>query len=149
MGFRVSMSDSVQCVGFDTLRTAVFPTREEADQAAALVNGTCSSPLPAVRLVYAEVVETDDAPNTTFAAWYRLAAVTLDEQQRVSRRMFILATEQTPPEGLEVLVTADGWMRTGYYSERNGWTLAKFTWDSDTARPPTHWMELPWHLPRQ
>jgi hypothetical protein len=63
MGFRVSMSDSVQCVGFDTLRTAVFPTREEADQAAALVNEMCPRPMPAV------VVETDDSPNTTFAAW--------------------------------------------------------------------------------
>jgi hypothetical protein len=57
------MSDSVQCADFDTLRTAVFPTRQEAEKAATLVNDVCPRPMPAV------VVETDDEPNTTFAAW--------------------------------------------------------------------------------
>jgi hypothetical protein len=60
-----------------------------------------------------------------------------------------------PLDGLEVLVTADGWMRIAYHSVINGWMVHSVIngWmvagagKLDTAHPPTHWMPLPWHLP--
>lgn len=60
MGYEVRMSDSVENTGLDG---AVFPTRQEAEQAAAAVNEQHPRPVPA------SVVETARAVNTTFDAW--------------------------------------------------------------------------------
>jgi hypothetical protein len=59
---------------------------------------------------------------------------------------WIRVEDELPIAGLEVLVTADGWMRIAYHSVINGWMVAGVG-KLDTANPPTHWMPLPWHLP--
>ena len=59
---------------------------------------------------------------------------------------WIRVTDRMPLDGLEVLVTADGWMTIAYHSVINGWMVAG-AGKLDTANPPTHWMPLPWHLP--
>jgi hypothetical protein len=59
---------------------------------------------------------------------------------------WIRVEDELPLAGLEVLVTADGWMRIAYHSVIYGWIVAGVG-RLDTANPPTHWMPLPWHLP--
>jgi hypothetical protein len=58
---------------------------------------------------------------------------------------WIRVADELPPTGLEVLVAADGWMRIAYHTG-DGWRMACRR-ELDTVKPPTHWMELPWHLP--
>jgi hypothetical protein len=60
---------------------------------------------------------------------------------------WIPMTERLPDDGLEVLVTADGWMRIAYRTITDGWRIVGHG-KLDTARQPTHWMPLPWGLPR-
>jgi hypothetical protein len=58
---------------------------------------------------------------------------------------WIRVEDELPIIGLEVLVTADGWMRIAYHDGK-GWRMTG-RGELDTRKPPTHWMELPWHVP--
>lgn len=60
--------------------------------------------------------------------------------------VWIRVSDRLPSMGQEVLVTADGWMRIAYWG-LDGWAMTGHG-KLDTAKPPTHWMPLPWDAPR-